>query len=342
MSTKVQQGAVVVLAGLLALATLVVGGGGAAAQAGPFPDVPADHPFAADIAWLVEEGLADGHPDGTFRPAEPITRQTAAAMLQRLAEPGADLAPDGPSPFSDIGPGDPFHGEVRWLAAMGVTRGHADGTFRPTEPVSRQELMAFLHRLAGGLPLLPPNPPTFSDLGKGPLQFAVRWAAAEGIAQGAPDGTFRPGDVVTRQAAAGFLHRFSHQVDPLLPPREGLAWGVFAATSLTEGGQPVAIAGTGIVVSFGTLLGPGYLGANAGCNGMSAAYEVVGDQIITTGGAQTAIGCGEALEDQEDWVFGLLGDDPTYALDGEVLTLTAGGKVMVMDARPWPWPGYVG
>lgn len=48
-----------------------------------FTDVPASHPFHDEVAWLVEEGIAEGFDDGTFRPARAVTRQAMAAFLYR-------------------------------------------------------------------------------------------------------------------------------------------------------------------------------------------------------------------------------------------------------------------
>ena len=48
-----------------------------------FSDVAPDHEFAGEIDWLADVGIITGFPDGTFRPMEPITRQAAAAWLER-------------------------------------------------------------------------------------------------------------------------------------------------------------------------------------------------------------------------------------------------------------------
>lgn len=55
-------------------------------QAGPFPDVPADH-WAADAIRIVKEaGLMTGRADGTFGPNEPVTRAQMAAILSRMMQ----------------------------------------------------------------------------------------------------------------------------------------------------------------------------------------------------------------------------------------------------------------
>jgi len=50
-----------------------------------FTDVPTDHPFHDEIAWMVTEGITTGFDDNTFRPASPVTRQAAAAFLYRAS-----------------------------------------------------------------------------------------------------------------------------------------------------------------------------------------------------------------------------------------------------------------
>src|SRR5690606_35516477 len=104
-------------------------------------------------------------------------------------------------------------------AGEGIAEGYADGSFGPTVPVSRQAAAAFLHRAAGSPAFAPPAAPTFADVPSTHAFFTeIEWLAAEGIAEGYADGTFRPTATVSRQATAAFLHRW---VDPPAfdPPR---------------------------------------------------------------------------------------------------------------------------
>jgi hypothetical protein len=117
------------------------------APGGEFTDVPADHPFGAEIGWLVDEGIAGGFTDGTFGPGRSVTRQAMAAFLYRMAGSPAFTPPLQPT-FDDLAPGDPFYAEVEWLAAQGIASGFADGAFGRTRAVSRQAMAAFLHRFA--------------------------------------------------------------------------------------------------------------------------------------------------------------------------------------------------
>lgn len=55
-------------------------------QGGPFPDVPADDPGAAAIAWVRDKGLMVGYGDGRFHPDDPVWRRDLAFVLHRLAQ----------------------------------------------------------------------------------------------------------------------------------------------------------------------------------------------------------------------------------------------------------------
>lgn len=50
--------------------------------------------------------------------------------------------------FGDVPDESAFHDDISWMAENDITTGYADGTFRPGEPVSRQAMAAFMHRLA--------------------------------------------------------------------------------------------------------------------------------------------------------------------------------------------------
>ncbi|OWY63619.1 hypothetical protein B7486_52075, partial [cyanobacterium TDX16] len=49
-----------------------------------FSDVSPNHPFFLEVAWMVDEGITNGFPDGTYRPATPVSRQSMSAFLNRL------------------------------------------------------------------------------------------------------------------------------------------------------------------------------------------------------------------------------------------------------------------
>ncbi|MCC5954295.1 MAG: S-layer homology domain-containing protein, partial [Acidimicrobiia bacterium] len=168
-----------------------------------FTDVGVDHPFVDDVIWAADGGVTTGYDDGTFRPTDAVSRQAMAAFLWRIA---GQPAPTSAADFTDVDAHHPFADAIAWLAEEGVTTGYDDGTFRPTDAVSRQAMAAFLWRIAGQ-----PTPTTAADFtdvdADHPFAEPIAWLAEEGITTGYDDGTFRPTDPVSRQAMVAFLHR---------------------------------------------------------------------------------------------------------------------------------------
>ncbi|MEO6350652.1 MAG: S-layer homology domain-containing protein, partial [Candidatus Limnocylindrales bacterium] len=48
-----------------------------------FSDVPPSHPFYNEITAVAGAGIAQGFGDGTYKPANSVTRQAMAAFLER-------------------------------------------------------------------------------------------------------------------------------------------------------------------------------------------------------------------------------------------------------------------
>ncbi|KAB8288624.1 deoxyribonuclease [Bifidobacterium ramosum] len=110
----------------------------------------------------------------------------------------------------DINNGTPHYEDVRWLVESGISTGWNDGTFRGMNSVTRQDMAAFLHRLAGSPNVSGTNP--FKDVTSATPHYAdIIWLASTGISTGWSDGTFRGMKPVTRQDMAAFLHRFAAQ-----------------------------------------------------------------------------------------------------------------------------------
>ncbi|MGG3838778.1 glycosyl hydrolase family 18 protein [Paenibacillus thiaminolyticus] len=111
----------------------------------PFADVAASSWEYDEVRKAVMAGFAAGFPDGTFRPALPVSRQEAAVMLNRL------LPADGPkgdlTSFTD-------HQEIAsWardavsvMVAAGWFAGYLDDTIRPKAKMTRAEAVIFLDR----------------------------------------------------------------------------------------------------------------------------------------------------------------------------------------------------
>lgn len=108
--------------------------------------------------------------------------------------------------FLDTG-GHLFERDIDWLAAQGTTKGcnPPDNTrFCPDDPVSRQQMAAFLVR---HLDLPPTERDFFSDDEGSIFEDDINRLAAAGITKGCSSERFCPGALVTRDQMAAFLVR---------------------------------------------------------------------------------------------------------------------------------------
>ncbi|GMA33400.1 S-layer homology domain-containing protein [Litorihabitans aurantiacus] len=110
---------------------------------------------------------------------------------------------------------------MAWFGATGVTTGWstpAGVEYRPTSPVNRDAMAAFLYRFAGSPAFTPPATSPFLDVRTDNMYYReITWLRAQGISTGwtvAGGVEFRPLEPVNRDAMAAFLHRFAGSPPP--------------------------------------------------------------------------------------------------------------------------------
>lgn len=105
-----------------------------------------------------------------------------------------------------------------------------------------------------------------------------------------------------------------------------------------EGATTPVASGSQASITFnddGTITG------NSGCNGFGGEYVVDGDQITFSGLVSTLMACEEPLMSQEGDVFNVLNGTATYTIDGDTLTITNAGMVLVFTyGGPQSYPSY--
>jgi hypothetical protein len=154
----------------------------------------------------------DGMGGGVFAPGGAVSRAMVAQVLWKLAgSPVVNYA----LPFTDVGSGAWYTEAVRWAASARLVQGYEDGTFRPENPVTRQELATMLYRYAQSKGL------GFTGLWMFRLEFddagdiadwadeAMHWMVMQGVLNGRGDNLLVPGGTATRAELAAMLHRFS-------------------------------------------------------------------------------------------------------------------------------------
>lgn len=109
----------------------------------PFRDMSPSTMYYEEICWAHAEGIVEGWPDGTFRPTASVQRGAVAAFLYRASGSPSTGTTSG---FRDVPANHQFAREITWLASTKITTGWSDGTFRPTLPIARDAMAAFMIR----------------------------------------------------------------------------------------------------------------------------------------------------------------------------------------------------
>jgi nitrogen fixation protein len=129
---------------------------------------------------------------------------TATPATTRTSTPVPTATPCAIN-FSDVLPTDYFYVPVRYLFCAGAISGYSDGTFRPYANTTRGQLTKIVV-LAEGWTLYTPPTPTFSDVPTTHTFYQyIETAYSRGIIAGYADGTFRPGNNVTRGQLAKII-----------------------------------------------------------------------------------------------------------------------------------------
>ena len=88
--------------------------------------------------------LISGYGDGTFRPDGTLTRAEFCSLLANAL----NLPAAGDAPFSDVAADAWYNRAVSAMAAKGFLAGYEDGTFRPGNSITHQEVLTVLNRAA--------------------------------------------------------------------------------------------------------------------------------------------------------------------------------------------------
>ncbi|CAM3885167.1 S-layer homology domain-containing protein [Alkalicoccus chagannorensis] len=170
-----------------------------------FPDA-ADHWAASAVLRLNDRGTITGFMDGTFQPEGSVTREQTAAMLVReLQLPEADNDRD----FTDVSESRMMYDHIQRAQEAGLIEGDPEGTFRPSDSLTRAELSAVLVR---AFTFSGSDETSFPDVSESHWGYEdIQRLASAGLAGGYEDGTFRPDRAVTRAEFSTLLDRIEQR-----------------------------------------------------------------------------------------------------------------------------------
>ncbi len=170
-----------------------------------FTDVnPSDYFYEA-VHYLYCAGIISGYQDNTFRPYNNTTRAQITKIV--VLAKGWDLDCPDTGHFSDVPTGHPFFCYIETAFEHGIISGYGDGTFRPDNFVTREQLCKIIV-LAWGWPIDTTGGPHFSDVPESePFYGFIETAFNHGVITGYADGTFRPLNRATRSQISVIIYR---------------------------------------------------------------------------------------------------------------------------------------
>jgi hypothetical protein len=123
-----------------------------------FTDVSPDHWAYQYIEYAQAQEIVQGYSDGSYQPEVVVTRDQMAVYISRaIVTPIGDANVPEPDPgaeptFTDVAADYWAYRYIEYCAARGVVQGYSDGTYQPTNPVTRDQMAVYVAR---GFELLP-------------------------------------------------------------------------------------------------------------------------------------------------------------------------------------------
>ena len=183
----------------------------------PFEDVAPGAWYESAVRYAYFHNIMEGMRETEFAPATALTRAMAAQILYNL-EGQPDLSDENLGyPYEDVDAQAWYGNAVYWARITGVATGYGDGTFQPTDSITRQEFAQMLYNYAkykgydlsaeGDLSTFP-DANSIADW----AEAAMSWANGNQLINGHDDGTIDAAGIGTRAQAASILMKFDQNL----------------------------------------------------------------------------------------------------------------------------------
>ena len=178
-----------------------------------YKDVDQTQWYHNAVDYVLGNDLMKGTGKTTFSPDATLTRGMVVTVLGRAA--GVKTSDYTGTSFSDVKAGSWYAPYVQWASKQGLVKGYEDGTFKPEQNVTREEMVTMLFRCwqsegnTWKTDVAALN--AYKDSAKVSSWAlpAMRWAAANGVVNGVGGGKFEPDGNVTREQIATILYRYA-------------------------------------------------------------------------------------------------------------------------------------
>lgn len=155
----------------------------------------------------------NGYEDGTIRPEEYLTREEVAKILYRLLDNNSrELYENSDVSFNDVEKDRWSNKAISTLSKAKIINGYNDGSFKPSEKITRAEVATILGRFNE---LIPGRQDKFYDIVDHWANKSIVSGVKNGWIKGYEDNSFRPNDNITRAEFATILNRKLNRELPL-------------------------------------------------------------------------------------------------------------------------------
>ncbi|MBD8031958.1 S-layer homology domain-containing protein [Solibacillus sp. Sa1YVA6] len=179
-----------------------------ASASGAFTDVTENNAHFKAITELHAAGIISGYSDGTYKPAQDVTRGQAAKMLAGAL--GLDTKNVVNPKFADIPVSHQYYGPIAALAAFDAIEIYEDNTVEPNETITRGE---FAYMLAQVLELEAEEGSSFDDVPEDNEYYYYVSALYEyGIINGVSDTEFGVENSITRGQLATVIFNVMNEL----------------------------------------------------------------------------------------------------------------------------------
>ncbi|BDH60761.1 glucosaminidase [Lysinibacillus sp. PLM2] len=181
-----------------------------------------NHQMVTELTYWANKGVILPDAKGNYNPNRKVTRGEFASYIARAL----DLPLSTKYTFSDL-KGASLTREVQNAAGAGILSGYPDGTFRPNDQITRQQMAGMLYNALKYLNVpLEEAPLTFKDNERIYYSFekGVATSVHYNIIRGSHTDSgvyFNPKDSATIAHAAAFLFRMYHEAEKYNQPDEG-------------------------------------------------------------------------------------------------------------------------
>ncbi len=145
-----------------------------------------------------------GYPEGDVRPLNNITREEVAMIFYRLlTDESRNAFLSDVNPFTDLEGHGWSNRAISTLYNAGILKGYPDGTFRPSDPISRAEFATIAAKFDK---LELQNTTKFTDISGHWAEMYITSSEIKGWIKGYPDLTFKPEQDITRAEAMTLIN----------------------------------------------------------------------------------------------------------------------------------------